>query len=227
MRFVAAEEIRPSGNHQYHAAILAALSVLPNRPRRTLGGEGALEIVTLLIAAGADVNVRRPLTADVVGRGRTVLQQAVMEGYSEVVKALVAAGADVNAPGPISRENETAAFLASKFDFKEGLDVLVEHGAQFLEPEVALDESRVDECWSVEAENSVDSSATESEALGNEAPGNEESEHQELDKQPLTGVECQCCGQRAILGEKPHSVLSKVNRMIEEAIRDCSSTSSA
>ena len=125
---------------------MAALSVLPNRPRRTLGGEGALEIVTLLIAAEADVNVRPPLTADVVGRGRTILQQAVMEGYSEVVKALVAAGADVNAPGPISCENETAAFLALKFDFKEGLDVLVEHGAQFLEPEVALDESKVDEC---------------------------------------------------------------------------------
>jgi ankyrin repeat protein len=56
---------------------------------------GALQLVQMLLAAGADVDRREPDT------GRTPLHAAVAAGPDgdapEIVKALLAAGADVNA----------------------------------------------------------------------------------------------------------------------------------
>ena len=51
---------------------------------------GHIEILDVLIKAGADVNLKGEYN-------RTALILAVLKGHTEIVKALIEAGADVNA----------------------------------------------------------------------------------------------------------------------------------
>jgi hypothetical protein len=62
-------------------------------PLKNAVDEGHLEIVKVLIAAGADVNAINEIG------GFPPLYLAVLQGYLDIVKVLIAAGADVNAKG--------------------------------------------------------------------------------------------------------------------------------
>ena len=80
-----------NGNIESAKALLAAKpDVLKNDAMRAAAREGHLNIVTLLLASGANVNA-----AD--RTGGTALMAASGAGHTEIVKALLAAGADANA----------------------------------------------------------------------------------------------------------------------------------
>jgi cytochrome c len=83
------------------------------------------ELITLLLAHGADPNVA-------VG-DQTVLHEAVRRGCLDCVKALVAAGADVNArtANPVAR---TPIHLARFHDHSEISEYLMAHGVVLPKP---------------------------------------------------------------------------------------------
>ena len=78
--------------------------------------KGNVEMVRLLVEAGADVNA-----AEGFG-GNTPLHEAVEQGDTEMVKILVAAGADVNAEGSMSR---TPLSLAAEKGATEIMQILL------------------------------------------------------------------------------------------------------
>jgi cytochrome c len=84
------------------------------------------ELITLLLAHGADPNVA-------VG-DQTALHEAVRRGCLDCVKALVAAGADVNArtANPVAR---TPIHLARFHDHSEISEYLMAHGVVLSKPE--------------------------------------------------------------------------------------------
>jgi cytochrome c len=95
-------------------------------PLKAAVAKGKIELITLLLAHGADPNVA-------VG-DQTVLHEAVRRGCLDCVKALVAAGADVNAPGadPVAR---TPIHLARFHDHSEISDYLMANGVVLPKPE--------------------------------------------------------------------------------------------
>jgi hypothetical protein len=86
-------------------------------------GDGELERVKTLIAAGADVNAKES------NFGKTALMIASDEGHVEVVKALLAARADVNAKDSNRRGGYTALMIASINGKVEVVRLLLAAGA--------------------------------------------------------------------------------------------------
>ena len=104
-----------SGNALNHATA--------NRmPRADLIG-GHKGIVELLIAAGADVNVKNQ-------RGRTPLYDAAIWDRKDIAKLLFAAGADVNAK---NKRGKTPLDEAIKWKHPETADLLRKHGGKTAE----------------------------------------------------------------------------------------------
>jgi len=101
---------------------------------------GHVEVVRLLLAAGADVHARALQWASIGGRVEVVrlllaagadvhaqddeaLREASMEGHAEVVQVLLAAGANVHA------NNDRALRMASKYGHAEVVQMLLAAGA--------------------------------------------------------------------------------------------------
>jgi cytohesin len=80
---------------------------------------GHLEVVEMLLRAGADTEVQD-------GEGRTVLMVAACEGHGPVVEALIAAGADLEM---IDDEGRTALHRAAEEGHAEVVEVLLRLGA--------------------------------------------------------------------------------------------------
>ena len=78
-----------------------------------------LNIVHILLAAGASLEVRR-------SGDETPLMKAAREGFIDIVKALVQAGADINA---VERRGDTALIKAFREDHMEIAKLLIEKGA--------------------------------------------------------------------------------------------------
>ncbi len=85
-------------------------------------GGGHTEIVELLIAAGADINVKNR-------GGGTPLYDAAFRGRKEIAELLIAKGADVNAKGV---DGITPLDLATTFRHRrtETADLLRKHGGK-------------------------------------------------------------------------------------------------
>lgn len=79
---------------------------------------GHAKVVSLLIAAGADVNLRG---------GSSPLETAVSHGHVEIVRLLLDSGAKT---GPSSDGDSTALYLAANQGNMEIVKLLVEHGAK-------------------------------------------------------------------------------------------------
>jgi cytochrome c len=95
-------------------------------PLKAAVAKSNIELITLLLAHGADPNVA-------VG-DQTVLHEAVRRGCLDCVKALVAAGADVNAPGAYSVAR-TPIHLARILDYSEISEYLMANGVVLPKPE--------------------------------------------------------------------------------------------
>ena len=80
---------------------------------------GHTEIVTLLLAKGADVNAKD-------GNGYTTLMNAALFGNADVMKILIDKGADVNAK---NNADETALMIAKKKTWHDIADILEKAGA--------------------------------------------------------------------------------------------------
>ena len=81
--------------------------------------EGRKDIVEILLAKGADVNVKR-------NDGVTALMSASREGHKDVVEQLLAAGADVIAE---ANDGGTALMMAAQNGHKEAVKLLLAKGA--------------------------------------------------------------------------------------------------
>ena len=90
----------------------------------TFGGHK--EVAELLIAAGADVNVKD----DVVGFGRTPLHDAAYWGHEEIAELLIAKGADVNAK---DKKGKTTLDWAISRNQTATADLLRKHGGKTAE----------------------------------------------------------------------------------------------
>ena len=88
-------------------------------PLQVAAQEGLNEIAELLIATGADVNVKRGDT------GWTLLHYAACDGHKEVIELLIVKGADVNAK---NRGGETPLDYAIGENHTETADLLRKHG---------------------------------------------------------------------------------------------------
>jgi len=85
----------------------------------TAAERGYTEIASLLIAAGAEVNVKGNL-------GETPLHKASMRGHKEIVKLLINHGAQVKAS---SEDGTTPLYLAALGQHKEIVQLLLDHNA--------------------------------------------------------------------------------------------------
>jgi len=81
---------------------------------------GRLDIVKLLIEAGADINIKN-------NYGVTSLMLASEGGYKEIVKLLIEASADINAKNIFG---DTALMYAYENNHKEIIDLLKRYGAK-------------------------------------------------------------------------------------------------
>ncbi len=114
--------IIPASNKPFQAsmAILSeenAIDALGNAMLHLAALEGKSEIVKLLLAAKADVNVKG------ARRGDTPLHLGAWKGHSEVVKLLIEAGADVNAK---NNRDWTALHAAANERHAEAARLLIE-----------------------------------------------------------------------------------------------------
>jgi ankyrin repeat protein len=99
-----------------HFARLHSISITA---LQAASAEGRKEVVEMLMANGADVNVKG-------GEYGTALQAASAEGHKEVVELLLGKGADVNAEGG---RDGTALQAASARGHKEVVEILMANGA--------------------------------------------------------------------------------------------------
>jgi ankyrin repeat protein len=90
-----------------------------SHPLHLAARRGIVEIVTLLLDAGADVNAR----ADFYGNA---LQAAAYRGHMAVVRLLLSRDADINAPGPWG----SAVMATSRRNNGEVVTLLRKNGAE-------------------------------------------------------------------------------------------------
>ncbi len=94
-------------------------------PLQAVAGEGHKEIAQLLIAEGADVNVKDKFF------GYTALHDAAINGHNEIAELLIAKGADVNAKNdvgetPLDGADGEIADLLRKHGGKTGEELKAE-----------------------------------------------------------------------------------------------------
>ncbi len=106
-----------------HGADLNSLDADGRTPLHVAADCNRVEIVTLLIDAGADVNKREEQY------GRTPLYLAIYDRNLDIVKLLVAAGADVNQYVNNAWSPHTPLYIASKRNCPEIVEVLIAAGA--------------------------------------------------------------------------------------------------
>ena len=106
----------PSGGEDKEAASTPSIG---SEALYTAIEKGDVEMVRLLVEAGADVNAAEGFGGD------TPLHEAVEQGDAEIVKILVAAGADVNAEGYFDR---TPLSLAAEEGATEIMQILLGSG---------------------------------------------------------------------------------------------------
>jgi hypothetical protein len=109
-------------NTSYNTVRNGPIALIKMAPLHRAAAHGPLEMVTSLLKAGADVNVRD-------SRGLTPLVFAVATDFpsAPILRALLAAGADVNL-----RDNtgQTALDWAAKFGYPEPIALLTKAGAE-------------------------------------------------------------------------------------------------
>ena len=105
-------------------ALLEDQQVHGNTPLMEAAGKGAVEVIRVLIDAGANVNAKGSETH------YTALHRAAETDQSEVAKLLIQAGADVNAKSSEEYDSQTTLDIAKEFESLEVSHLLKQAGAK-------------------------------------------------------------------------------------------------
>lgn len=103
------------------SAVCVLADVFPDKKLGMYGDRWALDMVTLLIESGADVNKASRIN------NITPLIAAVITNNIEIVKVLLASGADINQPGGMF--NRTPLIMAARMGFTDIVHELLMAGA--------------------------------------------------------------------------------------------------